>query len=191
MGVHGHNFPEVSLVGVLRAEEGLFIPSYKAAERSFHLLTQAAGRAGRKTERGKVFFQTSLEEHYVIKYALTQDYESFYKEEIALRKAFLFPPFVRLTVIRVEGIKEEIVKQESIKAKEFLEKIIEDEALEGIWVIGPSPCPFRKLKGFYRWHILIKSESYKKINQVLRSFLGKFRVKGLKITYDIDPEDLL
>lgn len=191
MGVHGHNFPGVSLVGVLRAEEGLFIPSYKAAERTFHLLTQAAGRAGRKTERGKVFFQTSLEEHYVIKYALTQDYESFYKEEIALRKAFLFPPFVRLTVIRVEGIKEEIVKQESIKAKEFLEKIIEDEGLEGIWVIGPSPCPFRKLKGFYRWHILIKSESYKKINQVLRSFLGKFRVKGLKITYDIDPEDLL
>jgi len=191
MGVHGHNFPEVSLVGVLRAEEGLFIPSYRSNERTFQLLTQAAGRAGRKAERGKVFFQTTLEEHYVINYALTQNYEGFYHQEIELRRAFGFPPFVRMAVIKIEGIKEELVKLGGIKAKEILEAIVEEEGLEGIKIIGPSPCPLRKLKGFYRWHLILKAESYKKINQLLKVFLVRFGLKGIKLTYDIDPEDLL
>lgn len=86
MGVHGHNFPQVNLVVILRAEEGLLMPHYKSYERTFQLLLQAEGRAGRENERGKVLIQTALPEHYVIKYALKQDYEAFYHEEILRRK---------------------------------------------------------------------------------------------------------
>jgi primosomal protein N' (replication factor Y) len=191
MGVHGHNFPEVNLVGVLRAEEGLFAPFYKAGERTFQLLIQAAGRAGRGDKRGKVIFQSSLIDHYVIKYAFVQDYESFYQEEIKLRREFAFPPFVRLAIIRIEGIHEEKVKEKCIKAKEFLEKIVVKDLAKEVKILGPAPCPFRKLKGLYRWHFILKAVSYKKLNYVLQKFLQNFKAPGLRISFDIDPEEIL
>ncbi|WP_038057122.1 replication restart helicase PriA [Thermodesulfobacterium hydrogeniphilum] len=191
MGVHGHNFPEVNLVGILRAEEGLLIPFYKAGERSFQLLIQAAGRAGRKKEKGKVIFQTFLVEHYVIKYALEQDYEGFYEEEIKLRKKFSFPPFCRLATIRIEGIKEEKVKEKSLEAKQILEEIILEENIKKVKILGPAPCPFRKLRGLYRWHFILKAYNYKDLNRILKKFLVSFKVAGLKIFFDIDPEELL
>jgi primosomal protein N' (replication factor Y) len=191
MGVHGHNFPEVDLVSILRAEEGLFLPHYKAAERTFQLLIQAAGRAGRRKEKGKVFFQSSIKEHYAIECALEQNYEKFYEEEIRLRKKFLFPPFVRLAVIRIEGIKEDKVKEKCIEAKALLEKIFLEMNIENIEILGPSPCPFRKLRSFYRWHIILKTKDYKRLNTALFKFITKFKVAGLKFIIDIDPEDLL
>ncbi len=190
MGVHGHNFPEVSLVGVLKAEEGLFIPFYKSAERVFQLLIQASGRAGRQKEKGKVLFQTSLINHYAIKYALNQDYEAFYQKEISSRRKFFFPPFCRLAVVKIEGIKEEKVREESIKAKEVFEKVILEKDLS-LEVLGPSPCPFKKLKGLYRWHFILKAHNYKDLNTGLKYFLRNFKTTGLKVSFDIDPEELL
>lgn len=192
LGVHGHNFPEVKLVGVIRAEEGLFLPSYKAAERTFQLLVQASGRAGRHKERGKAIFQTALVDHYVIKYAINQDYENFFREELNLRKKFLFPPFVRIAQIRIEGIREERVKEVSLKIKDRLLELVNKENSSGVQVLGPTPCPVRKLRGFYRWHLILKTDSYKKINQVLKKFVEDIpKIRGLKVTIDIDPEDLL
>lgn len=191
MGVHGHNFPEVDLVSILKAEEGLFLPHYKAGERTFQLLMQASGRAGRKREKGKVIFQSSIKDHYAIKYALEQNYEGFYEEEIKLRKKFLFPPFVRLVVIRIEGIKEEKVKEKCIEAKKYLENLFLEMNIKHAEIMGPAPCPFRKLKGFYRWHIILKAKNYKPINNALLKFLINFKVTGLKLSIDIDPEDLL
>ncbi|PMP67072.1 MAG: primosomal protein N' [Thermodesulfobacterium geofontis] len=191
MGVHGHNFPEVDLVSILKAEEGLFLPHYKSGERIFQLLMQAEGRAGRKREKGKVIFQSSIKDHYAIKYALKQDYEKFYEEEIKLRKRFLFPPFVRLVVIRIEGIKEEKVKEKCIEAKKYLENLFSEMKIKDTEIMGPAPCPFRKLKGFYRWHIILKTKNYKPINNILFKFLTNFKVVGLKLNVDIDPEDLL
>ncbi len=193
MGAHGHNFPEVNLVGVLRAEEGLFIPHYKSSERTFQLLIQAIGRAGRKEEKGKVIFQSAFKNHYAIQYALKQDYEMFFEEEIKLRKMFLFPPFTRLAVIRIEGIKEEKVKEKSMEAKNLLDKLFLDNEIKNneIEILGPAPCPYRKLKGFYRWHIILKAKKYKVINMVLSEFLKKFKAPGLKVSLDIDPEELL
>ena len=191
MGIHGHNFPEVNLVSVLRAEEGLFLPHYKSGERTFQLLMQAAGRAGRKKEKGKVIFQGAIKDHYAIKYALEQNYEKFYEEEIKLRKMFLFPPFVRLVVIRIEGIKEDKVKEKCIEAKKTLEELLSKEGINKVEILGPAPCPFRKLRGLYRWHIILKTKTYKLINNTLYKFLGKFKTSGLKLNFDIDPEDLL
>jgi len=189
MGVHGHNFPEVNLVGVLKAEEGLFLPSYKAGERTFQLLIQASGRAGRKTEQGKVVFQTALPENYVIKHALAQDYESFYEEEIKMRKEHGFPPFKRLAIIRVEGIKEEKVREEILKIKDILKKLAEN--FKNLEILGPAPCPFRKLKGVYRWHIILKDTLYKNLNYILKRFLEVYKKSPLKLVIDIDPEEIL
>ncbi|PMP97787.1 MAG: primosomal protein N', partial [Thermodesulfobacterium geofontis] len=179
------------LVSILKAEEGLFLPHYKSGERIFQLLMQAEGRAGRKREKGKVIFQSSIKDHYAIKYALKQDYEKFYEEEIKLRKRFLFPPFVRLVVIRIEGIKEEKVKEKCIEAKKYLENLFSEMKIKDTEIMGPAPCPFRKLKGFYRWHIILKTKNYKPINNILFKFLTNFKVVGLKLNVDIDPEDLL
>jgi len=191
MGVHGHNFPEVDLVSILRAEEGLFLPHYKSGERTFQLLIQAEGRAGRKQEKGKVILQSSIKDHYAIKYALEQNYEGFFEEEIKLRKRFLFPPFVRLVLIRIEGIKEEKVKEKCVEAKKYLEDLFLKMDIKDVEILGPAPCPFRKLKGFYRWHIILKTKNYKLLNKALFEFLTKFKVVGLKLSVDIDPEDLL
>jgi len=191
MGVHGHNFPEVDLVSILRAEEGLFLPHYKSGERTFQLLMQAEGRAGRKKEKGKVIFQSSIKDHYAIRYALEQNYEGFFEEEIKLRKRFLFPPFVRLVLIRIEGIKEEKVKEKGMEAKKYLENLFLEMDIKDVEILGPAPCPFRKLKGFYRWHIILKTKNYKLLNKALFEFLTKFKVAGLKLSVDIDPEDLL
>jgi primosomal protein N' (replication factor Y) len=191
MGVHGHNFPEVDLVSILRAEEGLFLPHYKSGERTFQLLIQAEGRAGRKKEKGKVILQSSIKDHYAIKYALEQNYEGFFEEEIKLRKRFLFPPFVRLVLIRIEGIKEEKVKEKCVEAKRYLEDLFLKMDIKNVEILGPAPCPFRKLKGFYRWHIILKTKNYKLLNKALFEFLTKFKVVGLKLSVDVDPEDLL
>lgn len=192
IGVHGHNFPEVKLVGVIRAEEGLFIPSYKASERTFQLLVQASGRAGRQKEKGVAIFQTTLADHYVIKHAIDQNYEDFFREELRLRKLFLFPPFVKMAQIRIEGIKEQKVIEVSSKIKEKFLDILKEEKVEGLQILGPTPCPLRKLKSFYRWHLILKADTYKKINRILKKFYEQsLNIRGIKIIVDIDPEDLL
>lgn len=184
-GVHGHNFPQVSLVGILRAEEGLFLPHYKASEKTFQLLIQACGRAGRGEKEGKVLFQTLLKDHYVIKYALNQDYESFFKEEIKLRQKFNFPPWVRMALVRLEGLKEDRVIKKITEIKKFLENF------ENLEILGPSPAPFKRLRGFYRWHLILKAKKYKFIHQALRELVKNFKISGIKMVIDLEPEEIL
>ncbi len=187
MGVHGHNFPEVHLVGILRAEEGMFLPYYKAGERTFQLLVQACGRAGRRGEKGKVILQTAFPDHYVIKYAVSQDYEGFFKKELELRRVHNFPPFSRLALIRVEGNKEE-------RVKEFIKEVygyIERMKAEEVEVLGPSPCPLKKLKGTYRWHLLLRSKSYPPLAGVLKKVISAFEKPPLKLIFNLDPEEIL
>lgn len=189
MGVHGHNFPQVNLVVVLRAEEGLFLPHYKAEERTFQLLLQAEGRAGRKDEKGRVLIQTNQKDHYVIKYALKQDYEGFFQEEILKRKRYGFPPFVRLAVFRFEGLNEESLRERLIELKNDMEecRTAKDLPLE---ILGPSPAPIRKLRGLYRWQIIVKSISIKALHQFLELY-RRIDLRGIRMTLDIDPEELL
>ncbi len=189
MGVHGHNFPQVNLVVVLKAEEGLFLPHYKANERTFQLLLQAEGRAGRKEEQGKVLIQTAFPDLPVIQYALAQDYEGFFREEILKRKKYRFPPFVKLAVIRLIGISQERIIQKSPLLKERLERTAQEKELS-VEILGPSPCPLQKLRGLYRWQILLKSEKTSHLHSILLP-LRDIKFPGIKIEIDIDPEDLL
>jgi len=187
MGIHGHNFPNVELVAVLRAEEGLFLPDYKAGERVFQLLIQACGRAGREGEQGKVILQTFLSEHYVLNYVISQDYEGFFEKELELRKIYGFPPFNRLARIKVEGLKEEEVKDLILKIYSF----IMQKKPEELDVLGPSPCPFKKLKNRYRWHIILRSKRYTIFARLIKEIIARFQKPGLKVIWDIDPEDML
>lgn len=189
MGVHGHNFPQVNLVVVLRAEEGLFLPHYKSSERTFQLLIQAEGRAGRKDERGMVLIQTSLPDHYVIKFALKQDFEAFFQEEIKKRQKYNFPPFKKLALFYFEGTKEEKLSQVAVDLKEKLEKTKAELDLK-VDILGPSPCPMRKLRGIYRWQILLKSDTYRDLHKLLSPF-KELKFSGIKVELEIDPESLL
>jgi len=190
MGVHGHNFPGVDMVGVLKAEEGLFMPFYKAAERTFALLVQACGRAGRKHQRGKVFFQTSIPEHYAIKFAALQDYEKFFEKELELRKKFGFPPFVRLGLIRIEGVKEERVEETITELYLDLKEFVSTKGLD-VTFSGPSPSPFYKLKGVYRWQLIVKSKSANGLRTTMARALNLKLPAGMRIFIDLDPEEVL
>ncbi|NPA40116.1 MAG: primosomal protein N' [Thermodesulfobacteria bacterium] len=188
MGVHGHNFPGVDTVGVLRAEEGLFMPFYKATERTFALLVQAAGRAGRRQSQGMVVFQTSMPDHYVIRCAIAQDYENFYRKEIELREKYLLPPFSRIGVIKLEGVKEDSVQK---VAEEVFEKLKTLHSKSNVEFLGPAPCPFYKLKGLYRWHILIKSKKLSILKKLIKEVRNIPISPGIRVSLDVDPEELV
>jgi primosomal protein N' (replication factor Y) len=181
MVVKGHHFPRIKLVGVLLADLPLSLPDFRSAERTFQLLTQAAGRAGRGEGRGRVIIQTYLPDHYAIRTASSQDYRAFFKEEINRRKALKYPPFVRLALLRVWAKSEEEAK----RATQELRKYLEAFPLE---VLGPAPSPIEKLYGRWRWQILLKSPTSSALREALKDLP---RPRRVTLEVDVDPVSLL
>ena len=185
MIVKGHDFPAVTLVGILAADMSLFAGDYRAAERTFQLLTQAAGRAGRGENAGEVVIQTYKPEHYGIVHAAAQDYESFYEEEILYREIGTYPPAAHLLAVLVTGSEEEGAKQ----LAEKLAKLAREE--EGnLTVLGPGTAYLSKLNDNYRFLFYLKSSEPEKLEEVrekLENYIQTLQKRSEQVQFDIDP----
>ena len=201
MVVKGHHFPNVTLVGVIAADSSLNIDDYRANERTFQILTQVAGRAGREKERGKVIIQTYNPDNFSIQCAKKQNYDMFYDTEIVLRKQLKYPPFCDIIVIGFNGINEEKIKDISNKTyKYFYEKLNSNNksldlnnTSKQIKIFKPMPAPIDKIQNRFRYRIIIKAEMTKEMNNLLNNYCQKIYEKDLKdirISIDVNPNNM-
>jgi primosomal protein N' (replication factor Y) len=185
----GHDIPNVTLVGIVSADTGLGLPDFRAAERTFQLLTQAAGRAGRGTTPGIVLMQTVNPDHYAIRFAAEQDYEKFYAKEIEFRRLMHYPPFGSLANVIVRGTKEE----EALARSAALGRLL-NPAPEGVKILGPAAASLARLKNEYRYQMLIKTSSRKRLNEILgqvRGFAVEEKWNPTSLVIDVDPMTIL
>lgn len=185
----GHDIPNVTLVGIVSADIGLGMPDFRAAERTFQLLTQASGRAGRGTIPGRVILQTTNPEHYAVRLASQQDYPQFYEKEILFRRSMRYPPFSALANILVR----DEVQEEALRKSTELERLLRPEPKE-MRVMGPAPAPVPRLKNEFRYQLLLKSSDRKKLNETLhriRRFVGEQKWGATALVIDVDPVTLL
>ncbi len=189
----GLDYPNVTLVGVIDADVGLNLPDFRASERTFQLLTQVAGRAGRGPAGGDVIIQTSLPNHYAIRFAIAHDFDGFAEREADERHGPGYPPHTRLANIVVSGPNEAHVQEAAEAAVAWLEGLIEARAIDGLTLLGPAPCPIDRLRSRWRWHLLLKSDDPGVLGKVLRYFARRFEPPGgdLRLEIDRDPVSLL
>ena len=183
MIARGLDLPLVTLAGMVNADHGLNLPDFRAGERSFQLLTQTAGRAGRGLAGGRAILQTYQPEHYAIQTAVDQDYRAFHEQEIAWRRRLGHPPFRRLARILIQRESEVRAEQEARQAAEQLRQIIDTKDLRGSELIGPAPCFFTRIRRQYRWHLLLRSPDPGLALDELQP--------GRDWIIDLDPLDLL
>ena len=183
----GHDFPRVTLVGVVSADLGLGMADFRAAERTFQLLTQVAGRAGRGAQEGEAIIQTLHPDHYSIQMATRQDYDGFYKEELRYRKAMAYPPAVGLVSLVVRG---RTYAQAMQDASDLGGRLV-TTARGGFAVLGPAPAPLSKLRGEYRAQIFLKTRHRTATRAALRAALEALPELRRRVTVDVDPLGML
>ena len=187
----GLDFKNVTLVGVLAADMSINIPDYRAAERTFQIITQVAGRAGRGEKQGEVIIQTYTPEHYSLEYAVNYDYEGFYEKEFTVRALMKYPPFGKILLINGISKKEDLLKNFMHKISNVIKPLVEKEI--DVDILGPIPCLVAKVKENYRWQIVIKgefeSEFAKKIKELLYDE-NKNVYNDIRISMDINPNNL-
>jgi primosomal protein N' (replication factor Y) len=192
----GLDFANVTLVGVIDADVGVNLPDFRASERCFQLLSQVAGRAGRGPKGGEVIIQTRVPGHHAVKCAVTHDYMTFVKQESASRAEPRYPPTLRLLNVVFSGTNEGETVKFAMAASDRLSMHLEGDAKAAseVTVVGPAPCPIDRIKGRWRWHLLLKSEHSGRLTQVGRYFSERLKVPsrgGLRVIVDRDPVSLL
>ena len=189
----GLDFPSVTLVGVINADVGLNVPDFRASERTFQLLTQVAGRAGRGPAGGEVIIQTMLPGHYAIRFALTHDYPGFAARELEERSGPSYPPHVRLANLVLSGPHEVQVQEAAQRAGDWLGGLLQTKGVQDLDLLGPAPCPIDRLRNRWRWHLLLKSHDANILGRVLGFFADRFELpaRGLRLEIDRDPVSLL
>ena len=190
MVVKGHHFPNVTLVGVVAADSSLNIDDYRATERTFQILTQVAGRAGRGELPGKVIIQTYNPENFSIQAAQKQDYLEFYETELALRKQLKYPPFCDIIVMKFEGKNENMIKQLSLESYNFLCA----KKFECVQVFRPTPAPIDKIQNRFRWRIIMKGIVDSNFNGVCNDLLSQIYmrdVKDVRVSFDVNPNNMV
>jgi len=186
----GHDFPFITLVGVISADTSLNMPDFRAAEKTFQLITQVAGRGGRGDYPGKVIIQTFNPEHYALKHAQNHDYKSFYTEEIEFREALQYPPFGRIINLRLSSIKKDSLIEEAHRLGKMAKKL---SARQGniAEIIGPAESPLAKIRGRFRWQMLIKGTDINALHQIAREIINTNKNSHVRITADVDPESFM
>ncbi|MCG8652905.1 MAG: primosomal protein N', partial [Pirellulales bacterium] len=189
----GLDFPNVLLVGVVNADSALHFPDFRAAERTFQLVTQVAGRTGRGDRGGRVIVQTFTPEHPAIQAASRHDYEQFAKTEMVNRRKFNYPPLGSVARIILRGTVEEVteaVADSLVTRLESARRTLEAE----VRILGPAPPPISKLRGKYRFHILLQSTDAAQLGETVRRATQTFTIAekdDVQFVVDIDPLDML
>ncbi len=189
----GHHFPNVTFVGVVWADGGLNMPDFRAGERTYQMLSQVTGRAGRGDKRGRVLIQTMRKDHFAIQCAQKHEYEAYYNHEIKLRRRPVFPPFVRLAQLGISGKSEYHVRKMSGEVATLCRKLNRDSGL-GCEILGPAPAPLEKINDRYRWQVLIKSQNSESMYSLLtyiQASKGSLTRKGVSLVIDRDPENMM
>ena len=187
----GHDFPNVTLVGVVSVDAGLALADFRASERTFQLITQVAGRAGRGDRPGRVLIQTYHPNHYALRHACAQDYEAFYEEEIRYRQNHSYPPFIALASFLVHGPDLSKVRNDALELRKHLDLANQDRTSR---ILGPAPAPLARLKGEHRFQLLIKSRSRRRLREVADAALravAESKTNLRSINLEIDPVSLM
>jgi primosomal protein N' (replication factor Y) len=191
MVAKGHDVPGVTLVGVLLADSSLNFPDFRAAERTFQLLAQVAGRAGRGERRGRVFVQTLQPDHYSLQAAVKHDFAGFAEREIAARREVGYPPFARLVLLRVEGERLADVEQ----LAEWVARQLRERSRQRFVVLGPAPAPLQRLRQRHRRQILVRggnsSVLRRSVAEMLESARSRARARKVRLIADVDPYNML
>jgi primosomal protein N' (replication factor Y) len=182
----GHHFPRVTLTAVLAADSYLSFPDFRAVERTYALLTQVAGRAGRGERPGKVVIQTYHPDHYAIRAALEHDDAGFAAEEMRFRRLFHYPPFTRMAQVLV---KDRQRQRGEVEIAALATRVRQHPLAEGIRLTGPAPAPFERLRGEWRFQLLLRGASAGRIHDLLRATLPARAASDIVV--DIDPFQLL
>ena len=189
MVAKGHDFPGVTLVGVVSADASLALPDFRAAERTYQLLTQAAGRAGRGGRPGRVIIQAFAPDHPAVLAAARHDPDRFYEREMRIRQAAGYPPFTAISVARIESAAAEAAAE----AAGRVARRLRHAAVEGVRVLGPAPAPRARLKGAHRFQVLVKGARRAQVETTMRRGLSglRGRIGRARVSVQIDPTQLL
>ena len=191
MIVKGHHFPNVTLVGVVAADSSLNIDDYRANERTFQILTQVAGRAGREKLKGQVIIQTYNPDNFAIQCAKNQDYKEFYQTEIALRQQLMYPPFKDIILINFNGLSENEIKKVSLEVYKYL---MENLNLDEFKVMKPMPSPIDRIQNHIRWRMIVKGNITPEANYVFNNCLKLIynkNYKNTRVTIDVNPNSMM
>ncbi|MDR2300561.1 MAG: primosomal protein N' [Deltaproteobacteria bacterium] len=194
MAAKGHDFSNLTMVGVVEADIGLNLADFRAAERTFQLLSQVSGRAGRRERPGTVYIQTRSPDHYSMTSVQNHDYESFYENEIAIRQELGYPPFSRIALLRFSGHEDKKVEELAQWAADRGRRLVSAKMPEQIEVFGPAPCPISKLRDKFRHQILIRADKAEDRHRLLRKLIPEVRKKlsnAMGLVVDVDPYSLL
>lgn len=187
MVTKGHDLPNVTLVGVLNADAALSMPDFRAAERSFHLLVQVAGRAGRADRPGRVLIQTRQPGHPAIRFAQQHDVRGFIQAELEQRRELRNPPFARLALVRFDAVDEALVRKEA----ERLARVATRAAEPGVQIVGPAPAPIVRLRSRFRYRFLVRAAERGPLRKTLLAVLRTGVDRRVRMAIDVDPMNML
>jgi len=193
----GFHLERVTLVGVISADMALYLPDFRSSERTFSILTQVAGRAGRGERRGEVLVQTYVPQHYSIQWAQTHDYKSFYAKEIGFRRVLRFPPFTRAISLIISSKENEAARVQSNNLGTMIRRAIRAVAERDpdMKILGPAPSPIAKIRDRYRWRLFLRGQKPTIMRAVLSEGVARFEKiypkPRVEVVVDVDPQDML